>query len=31
MFKLDNGAELFSSQDMQRLRKAAGGAMGSKH
>ena len=30
MFKLDNGAELFSSQDMQRLRKAAGGAMGSR-
>lgn len=30
MFRLDNGSELFSSQDMQRLRKLAGGAMGSR-
>ena len=30
MFKLDNGSELFSSQDMQRLRKAASEVMGSR-
>lgn len=30
MFKLDNGSELFSSQDMRRLRKAASGALGSR-
>lgn len=29
-FKLDNGSELFSIQDMHRLRKAAGGVMGSR-
>jgi hypothetical protein len=28
--KLDNGAEYFSTQDMQRLRKDASGRMGSK-
>lgn len=29
-FKLDNGSELFSVQDMHRLRKKASGAMGSR-
>jgi hypothetical protein len=29
-FKLDNGSELFSIQDMHRLRKAASGVMGSR-
>lgn len=29
-FKLDNGSELFSVQDMHRLRKKSGGAMGSR-
>jgi hypothetical protein len=28
-FKLDNGSELFSIQDMHRLRKSASGVMGS--
>ncbi len=28
-FKLDNGSELFSVQDMHRLRKASSGVMGS--
>ncbi|MBE1426219.1 hypothetical protein H4684_002883 [Desulfomicrobium macestii] len=30
-FKLDNGSELFSVQDMQKLKKSASGRMGSKH
>jgi len=30
-FKLDNGSELFSVQDMQKLRKSASGRMGSKN
>jgi hypothetical protein len=30
MFKLDNGAELFSSQDMERLRTASSGVMGNR-
>lgn len=29
-FKLDNGSELFSIQDMHRLRKASSGVMGSR-
>jgi hypothetical protein len=29
-FKLDNGSELFSVQDMHRLRKKSSGVMGSK-
>lgn len=29
-FKLDNGSELFSVQDMHRLRKKASGVMGSR-
>ena len=29
-FKLDNGSELFSVQDMHRLRRKADGAMGSR-
>lgn len=29
-FKLDNGSELFSVQDMQRLKKPASGRMGSR-
>jgi hypothetical protein len=29
-FKLDNGSELFSIQDMQKLKKAASGRMGSR-
>ena len=29
-FKLDNGVELFSVQDMHRLRKTSSGAMGSR-
>lgn len=29
-FKLDNGSELFSVHDMQRLRKKSSGAMGSR-
>jgi hypothetical protein len=29
-FKLDNGSELFSIQDMHRLRKGASGVMGSR-
>ncbi len=30
-FKLDNGSELFSVQDMQKLRKSASGRMGSRN
>jgi hypothetical protein len=30
-FKLDNGSELFSVQDMQKLKKSASGRMGSKN
>lgn len=29
-FKLDNGSELFSVQDMHRLRKKSSGAMGAR-
>jgi hypothetical protein len=29
-FKLDNGSELFSVQDMHRLRKKSSGVMGSR-
>ena len=29
-FRLDNGSELFSIQDMHRLRKASSGVMGSR-
>jgi hypothetical protein len=29
-FKLDNGSELFSVQDMHRLRKTSSGVMGSR-
>lgn len=29
-FKLDSGSELFSMQDMHRLRKASSGVMGSR-
>jgi hypothetical protein len=29
-FKLDNGSELFSIQDMHRLRKKSSGVMGSR-
>lgn len=30
-FKLDNGSELFSVQDMQKLKKPASGRMGSRN
>lgn len=30
-FKLDNGSELFSVQDMQKLKKSTSGRVGSKH